>query len=430
MTMEVIIGTVLIGLMIILFLLGVPVAYSMILVGVLGIFLVRDFGMLTSIIRIAPRRTVADFNFSTLPLFIIMAMFLKNCGLISKVYRAANHWLGHLPAGLAVATALGNGVMAVLTGSSAANAASMSKIAIPEMKKYQYSETLAVGTVTAAGTFALLFPPSLALILYGILTQESIGALFIAGIIPGTLTLISYLAVIFIWYWFDPDIAGEKPEGITWNRRFRSLSSIWTALLLTVPVIGGLYSGVFTAAEAGAIGAVGALLIAIQENISTEEFIDSVGETIEFTTMIFMLIVGAIIFSRFLALTGLTTVVVDSIVGLPLGVTGTLLLLVIVFILLGTVMDQTAVLVLSLPILFPAVTELGVDPIWFGIFMVKTIEVGLITPPFGLIIFIVTSSVDTDIITAYKGALPFFVADVLIIMLLIFFPEIALYLPD
>lgn len=410
-------------------LVGVPVAYVLIFVAVAGLYVEGGVTVLNGILTNATSGVSSSFTFATIPMFILMAEFIRNCGLSEDIFEALNLWLNKIPGGLAIATVFANGMLAVMSGSSTANAAAVSKVAIPEFRNYNYSEQLAVGTVTGSGTFASMLPPSIGLILYGLITETSIARLFIAGIVPGVLTLGLYLVVIWIWFYVNPDAAGRRPTGVTWSARFSALSRIWTAALLGILVLGGLYGGLFTATEAGAVGAIGALLIAIQMRMDREGLYEALQDTLETTTMIFMLLIGATLFSRWMALSGIAQMIVEWVASFGLGRLGFLLVLILLFLVLGMFMSQLVVLVVAVPILLPVVTQLGIDSIWFGIFMIKTIEMALVTPPFGVIIFIVSGAVDVDTSDAFKGAARFLVADFVVLLLIIAFPDIVLTLP-
>lgn len=416
-------------LLIFLLLLGVPVAFSMLIAGVTGLALILGPGPSEGILSGVLYSQVSGFTLTTIPLFILMAMFLRESGLTKDIFAALQTWVGHFRGGLAIATTITNGILAALTGSSTAAVAALSTIAIPEMRKYGYDDRMSIGTVAAAGTIASMIPPSLGLIIYGILTQNNIGDLFIAGVIPGVLTLIGYIFLIQIWARRE-DVAGDPVPRATWAERSESLSSVWAAVILMTVVLGGIYTGIMTASEAGGVGAVGALIILLYRKHSSQEPIGKACKSaIELTTMIFFILIGAFIFSIYMGATGFTDLLLGSIVSLPFPPFIVLLLVVVAYIGLGTVMDQLAVLVLTLPITYPlAVDTFGYHPIWFGVIIVKTIEIGLITPPLGLNVFVATSTIDVEVSTAFRGAGWFLIVDGLVILLLFAFPNIALVL--
>lgn len=409
---------------------GVPVAFSMAIPGALGLYFLFGEAQFTAILSTVAHNETAVYIYTTIPMFILMAEFINESGLTKEIFTAAQRWLGHVPGGLAIATTVANGGFAVLSGSSVAAAATMSSISVPEMRRYGYKDTMAMGTVSAAGTFAAMLPPSLTLIVYGIWTRTSIGALFIAGILPGLLTLLGYIVVILVWTKLDPDVAGER-QSYSWGERFGSLKPIWPAVIIVTLVLGGLYTGAVTAVEAGAVGAAGAFLMGVVfVDMGIGDTNTAVREAAQTSTMIFFIVIGAVIFTSYMAFSGLTNELVSIISGLPIGGLGVVVLMLAIYVFLGTFMDQIAVLILTIPITYPLfVNQLGYSPIWFGIVLVKTVEIGLVTPPLGMNVYIAASQVDVDISDAFRGAAMFLIVDVILLAGLIAFPEIATWLP-
>ncbi|MEY7851751.1 TRAP transporter large permease [Natrarchaeobius sp. A-rgal3] len=418
-------------LMVALLAIGVPIAFSMAISGLLGLYFVFGAEQTTGTLSTVAHAETTVFLYTTIPMFILMAEFINESNLTEYIFDAGQKWLANIPGGLAIATTIANGGFAVLSGSSLAAAATMSSIAVPEMRKYGYKDTIAMGTVSAAGTFAAMLPPSLALIIYGVWTETSIAALFIAGVVPGVLTLAGYVVVILIWNSQDSDLTSGR-QSYSWNERFASLKPIWPTTIIVVLVLGGLYSGAVTATEAGAIGAAGAFLVAILIlGMSMEETNDALARAARTTAMIFFIIIGAVIFTRYMAYTRLTQDIVNFINGLPVGVLGTVIILLTIYILLGTFMDQIAVLILTLPITFPLfVHEFGYSAVWFGIVLIKTVEIGLVTPPLGMNVYVASSTVDVDIGDAFRGASVFLTVDIVILAAMIAFPEMVMWLPD
>lgn len=418
-------------LLIALLVIGVPVAFSLAISGFIGLF--YEIGLNASMLtmRNVTYSNVTVFLLSTIPMFILMAEFLNQSKLTDQVFDAAHKWFSGVTGGLAFATTMANGGMAALSGSSTATAATMSKIAVPEMNRFGYDSRLSLGTVAAGGTFAVMIPPSLGLIIYGVMTETSIASLFIAGIVPGVLTIVGYGATIYVWGRMNPRVIGGATTEYTWGEKFTSLKPIWPALLVVLLVIGGLYFGVVTPTEAGALGASGTFLVGILfAQMRYTGVKKALLQTAETTTMIFMIIIGAMIFGRWLAVTGATQLIIDSIAGLPINRWGILILILVLYILMGTLMDQLAILILTLPITFPLALELGFDPIWFGILIAKTIEIGLVTPPLGLNVYIASASVEIDADIGFRGAIRFIPVDILIIILMLAFPQVVLYLPE
>lgn len=417
-------------LLILLLVLGVPIAFSLATTGMLGLLLVTDPGRTHSIIVSVTYANTASYVLTTIPMFILMAEFLNEGDLTDVVFEAAHRWLSSVKGGLAFATTLANGGMATLSGSSTATAATMSKMAVPQMQKYGYDDRLSLGTVSAAGTFAVMFPPSLALIVYGIMTETSISMLFIAGIIPGILTLLGYFLTIYIWGTYNPKVVGGETEHFTWSEKFDSLKPVWPAVLIVLIVLGGLYLGVVTPTEAGALGAAGTFIVAVGVGgMRVSGTKQALLRTAETTAMIFMIVIGAMIFGRFLAFSGATRLLIDFVGDLPANRWTILIIILIMYVLMGTLMDQLAILLLTLPLTFPLVSALGFDGIWFGILIAKTIEVGLVTPPLGMNVYVATGTVDMDAMTGFKGAIMFIPIDIVIIILIMIFPETVSFLP-
>lgn len=418
-------------LMLVLLAVGVPVSISMAVPGVLGLYFLFGEAQLLGTLTTVAHAETAVYVYTTIPMFVLMAELINESGLTREIFNAAQKWLGGIPGGLAIATTIANGGFAVLSGSSVAAAATMSSIAVPEMRKYGYKDTLAMGTVSAAGTFAAMLPPSLTLIVYGVWTRTSIGGLFIAGIIPGVVTLLGYVVVILVWTQFDDEMGGER-QSYGWRERFSSLSTVWPTAIIVILVLGGLYSGAVTATEAGAVGAAGAFLVGVtligMRWSGVNEAVQNAAET---SAMLFFIVIGAVILTRYLAFSGVTTQIIDAILALPVGTLGIVLIVLAIYVFLGTFMDQIAVLILTIPITHPLfVTELGYSSIWFGIVLVKTVEIGLVSPPLGMNVYIASSQVDVDISDAFRGATVFLLVDFLVLAGMIAFPGVVTWLPN
>lgn len=420
-------------LMLILLAIGVPIAFSMAISGTVGLIYLIGIERTSGILRNVPHSETTLFVLTTIPLFVLMAELINESGLTEDVFVAGERWLAHIPGGLAIATTLANGGFAVLSGSSSAAAASMSSIAVPEMKKLDYKDTIAMGTVSAAGTFAVMLPPSIALIFYGVWTETSIGALFLAGIIPGALTLIGYIVVIRVWAHRDPElIGGVRENAYPLRERVSTLGPIWPAGIIVLAVIGGIYSGVVTVSEAGAAGAVGAFMVGVGiYGLRLGGLNEAFTRAARISVMIFFIIIGAVIFTRYMAFSGITREIINLITSIPAGPWIIILLILVVYVMLGTFMDQIAVLILTLPVTFPLfVIELGYSPVWFGIILIKTVEIGLVTPPLGMNVYIASGVVDVDVRDAFRGAAAFLTADFVVLALMLAFPGMVMYLPD
>jgi tripartite ATP-independent transporter DctM subunit len=418
------------GAIFVLILLGMRIAFATALVGFVGLWIMKDMAIAGKVVGFLCHGIVAHYSLSVIPLFIIMGYYAFYAGLTDDIFFTARQWIGHLPGGLAIATVFGCAGFAACTGASTASAAIMGRVAIPEMKKYGYHPRLAAGVVAASGTLASLIPPSVILVIYGIITEQSIGALLIAGFIPGVVSAAIYAAMIYTRVKIHPELGTPQP-GVSLRAKFIALKGTWGVLVLIVLIIGGIYSGVFTPTEAGGAGAFGAFLMAlIMRRLNKERLIESLLETGRTTIMIFAIIVGVLIFVRFLALTGLPDTFTQFVLDLPIPSGLILVLILCIYIFLGMFLDAIGMMMLTLPMVFPAVTGLGYDPIWFGIIIVKMCEICLITPPVGLNCYIVRSvAPDIPLEEIFRGILPFLAMDILTVAVLIAFPQIITFLP-
>jgi tripartite ATP-independent transporter DctM subunit len=383
------------------------------------------------VVGFLPHAIVAHYSLSVIPLFIIMGYYAFYAGLTDDIFFTARQWVGHLPGGLAIASVFGCAGFAACTGASTASAAIMGRVAIPEMRKYGYHPRLASGVVAASGTLASLIPPSVILVIYGIITEQSIGALLIGGFIPGVISAAIYAGMIYTRVKISPELGKLQPK-VSWKERFYALKGTWGVLVLIVLIIGGIYSGIFTPTEAGGAGAFSAFLMALaMRRLSLARLKESLLETGRTTIMIFSIIVGVLIFVRFLALTGLPSSFAEFVIALPIPKLLIILLLMSLYVFLGMFLDAIGMMMLTLPIIFPAVMALGYDPIWFGIIIVKMCEICLITPPVGLNVYIVRSvAPDIPLEEIFRGIIPFVAMDVLTVALFIAFPQIITFLPS
>jgi C4-dicarboxylate transporter DctM subunit len=418
------IGYIGLGVMVLLLFLGVPVGFTMTIVGFAGFAIITGFDAALGLLRSVPYSSVADYGMSVLPLFVLMGAFCYTAGLSKDLYTAANAWLGKLPGGLAIATVGACAAFAAVSGSSVATAVTMGSVALPEMKRYKYDSALATGCVAAGGTIGILIPPSVALALYGIMTETSIGQLFLAGFIPGILQAVFYIITILIMCKIKPGMAPPAP-GTTLKTKFSSLKDTWMVLTLFLVVIGGIYMGVFSATEAAGIGAFGAFVFAIsRRRLHKKEFNESMVDTLKSTAMIFIIMIGAALFTYYMAVTRLPYNIGLIIAGFDLNNYILLALICFFYIVLGCFLDSIAMIMLTIPIFFPIIISLGFNPVWFGI-------IGLITPPVGINVFVIKGiSKDVPMGTIFKGIVPFLAADVVHLALLVAFPSISLMLPS
>jgi len=408
-----------------------PIGFVLALLGFLGFAYLRGLSPGLRVLGIVPYSTVASVPMSIVPLFILMGQFTFHSGISRDLYDTAHKWLGQFRGGLAMATTGACGAFAACTGASIAGAVIMGKVAWPEMRRHGYDPRLATGCIAAGGTIGTLIPPSIAFVMYGIMTEQSIGKLFIAGIIPGILEVVFYIATISILCRLNPKMGPPGPK-TTFSEKVHSLKGVWGMLVLFFLVIGGIYLGFITPTEAGAIGAFGALAIAVaRKKMNGRKFIDSLLETGQTTAMIFAIFVGAFIFGYLLTVTRLPMSLAGLVTGLSVNRYVILGLIFIFYLILGCILDVAAMILITIPIVFPIVTNLGFDPIWFGVFMVRVGEIGMITPPVGMNVFALSGVIrDVPLYTIFRGVIPFLIADICHVALLVAFPQIALFLPN
>ena len=412
-------------------LVGLPIAFAMVLVGFTGFAWVVGWMPALAMSGQIAWDTALSYDLSVLPLFILMGNFLNQARLSGDLYDASNAFLGHRKGGLAMATIVACGGFSAICGSSLATAATMAKVSIPSMRKYGYADSLAAGSVAAGGTLGILIPPSTVFVIYGILTQSDIGKLFAAGILPGILTVVLYCLAIAVVVYFKPAL-GPRGDKVAWRGRLRALSRVWGVVALFTLVIGGLYAGAFTPTEAAGIGAFGAFLFVLMRNgFSLAAMVSVTVETARTTAVMFAVLIGALMFSNFINVAGLSTALGEFVLGLGLSPVMIIVAIVVIYFILGCVFESLSMILLTVPIFFPIVQALGLDPIWFGVIVVVATEVGMITPPVGLNVYVL-KGVFKDLVTTeiFRGVMPFIGADVVRLALLIAFPAISLWLPS
>ena len=431
----------------ILVFLRLPIVFAMGLVGTLGfayerggaIFSERGLKAAMSMVGRQITDTAQDYGLSVVPLFILMGLFVNKGGLARELYAVSNAFLGHMRGGLAMATVAACGGFSAICGSSLATAATMSKVAMPEMRRYGYADSLSTASIAAGGTLGILIPPSVILVIYGLLTETSIGKLFIAGVIPGMLGILFYLFAVRWTVMRNPD-AGPAGERTGWGERLKALQSVWAVLLLFFLVIGGLY-GIFDFAplnltfsptEAAGMGAMGAFLIALgRGGLTLKSTFEVLRETSYTAAALFSVLIGAQIFSNFVNLAGLPEALIGMVTAYDVSPMVVMLMILGIYIILGCVFESLSMLLLTVPIFFPVVMSLGYDPIWFGIVVVVVTEISLITPPVGLNVFILRAVVgDVSTATIFRGVTPFWIADIFRLALIVLVPIIVLYLPN
>lgn len=418
-----------------LILLGVHIAVALLSMSVVGLILIiGDFGRALSVLGTGPFYAVFNYEFTVIPLFILMGLFANVAGASQDLYDAGFKWVGRSKGGLGIVTVLANAVFAAVTGVSIASAAVFGKIAVPEMRRYGYSMRFATGCVAGSSVIGMLIPPSLLFIVYGLLTGESIGRLFIAGIVPGILLSVIYVTGILLMSTLRPQMLGNPrtPEAFTWQERWRALGRASSIGVLILVVLGGIYAGVFTPTEAGAVGCIGSLVIAaVKKRLTWKNVLLALKDAGLTTAAVFLLIIGAQIFSRMLTVSGLVELLSKAIVGLPIHPKLVMALMMVILMLLGTFLDVTSIFLISLPIMLPVAQHLGFSLIWFGVMCTICTETGLVTPPFGMSVFVVKSAVGPEVTVeeVFAGAMPFFLMMLLAITILLFVPWLATWLP-
>lgn len=402
----------------------------MALVGFLGYASIMGLKPAYAMVAQIPFSTVAWYPMSTVPLFIFMGVIIFNSEVGASLYDTAYKWVGQLRGGLAMSTVLACALFAAITGVSAPAIVTMGKVAVPEMRKRGYDDKLATGSIACAGTMAFLIPPSMAFIIYGILTEQSIGLLFMAGLLPGVLLASLFVITILVITTLSPEAGPAGPRS-SFREKIVSLKGTWHTLLLFLLVLGGIYGGIFTPTEAGAIGAFGAIVItALSRRLSFKGLLESLLEAGQTAAMVFLLIIGAYILMKFLTVSRLPLMLSETVAGLPLPRIAIFAGIMLLYIVLGMFLDIFSAVIITIPVIFPLVMALGFDPIWFGVVVVIVIEMGLVTPPVGLDVFILSGAIDVPLATIFIGVMPFLLSMIVCIVLLYIFPQIALFIPS
>ncbi len=413
-----------------LLLLRVPVGFSMAIVGTIGFSVYAGFDGTMSMVGRLAFDTARSSELSVIPLFVLMGSFITRAGLSTELYNAAYAWIGHRRGGLAMATIISCGGFSAVCGSSLATAATMAKVAMPPMRRFGYADSLATGAVAAGGTLGILIPPSIILVIYGILTSTDIGALFIAGIIPGILGIVGYNIAISIVTRIKPEL-GPPGERTSWSDRFKALSQVWGVLTLFIIVIGGIYIGLFTPTESAGIGATGGFFFALlRRKLSWRVLVSLLADSVQTTVMIFFVLIGALIFSNLINETGMPETLGTWVTEMDAPPIMVIFAIVLIYVVLGAVLDSMAMILLTIPIFFPVVVGLDLNPVWFGILVVVVSEISLISPPVGMNIFVLNTVLpEVSTATIFKGVTPFWMIDLVRLTLLVMFPQITLYLP-
>jgi len=426
---EVLIGCIGLGLLLALFLTGIELAFAMTFVGFVGFGILRSFPAAVDLLAKDFYDAFASYAFVVVPLFVLMGQVAFNSGIAEKMYRTSRKFVGHVPGGLAMATVVGATIFKAISGSSLATTATFSSVAIPEMDKYGYSRKLSTGVVASVGTLGFLLPPSGTLIILAMITDQSIGKLFLAGIVPGLLIAVLFLVTIALWCRMNPSLA-PRAEAAGWKERARSVPQIFGPLLIFVVTVGGMLAGYFTPTEAGSVGAIAVLLFALlKRDLDRRGFAKSVRESLRMGCMVLMLIGGSAVLGHFIVISKIPGVVASWTLSLPLPSHWILVVILLIYLLGGSFVDDIAFMILATPIFFPVAVKLGYDPIWFSIVLGVTMMIGVITPPVAVAAFVVKNITQESIGRIYKGVLPFLITLVLCLILLFVFPELATYLP-
>ncbi len=407
-----------------------PVGFLMMLVGFLGFGYLVSFDAAMNLVAKDVFSVFGSYNLTVIPLFILMGQIAFHAGISRRLFYVAYKFIGHWPGGLAIATIGACAGFSAICGSTNATAATMAAVTLPEMRRYHYKDTLATGVVAAGGSLGILVPPSVIFIIYGIMTEQSIGKLFMAGILPGILLTFLFVATIIIWATVNPSIAPRAPRA-SFAEKISSLSGLVETIILFAVVMGGLFFGLFTPTEAGAVGAFGTILVALSRgNLSLDGFKKALFETTRISCMILVIVAGATVFGHFLAITRIPFDIANWVTGFNLPGFAVMGLVILVYLVGGCFIDALALIMLTVPIFFPVVQSLGYDPTWFGVIIVLVTQIGVITPPVGVNVYVVSGVArDVPLETIFKGVLPLLLALIIGTLLMIPFPQIALFLP-
>jgi C4-dicarboxylate transporter DctM subunit len=419
--------------MFVLLALGIHIGISLAVIGLIGCSVMIGFSRSLSLLVTTPYYVVADYAFIVLPMFILMGELAFQGGIGMLLYKAASKWLGRLHGGLAMATTAASAALGAITGSTLAAAATFGKMAVPEMRRHNYSEKLSAGVVAASGTLAVMIPPSGIMVLYTILAPVSLGKLMIAGVIPGFISAAIYMVMIYTRVRLNPQLGPKSTEVVSWKERFASIRWLTPVAVVMISMLGGIYIGIFSPIEAGSVGAFVVFVVVLaRRSVSPSMLITSLANTIRSSSMIGLVIVGAMVFGRFLMITDLPDALSAFVSGLALHPIGVLTVVLLIYVVLGCIMDVPAMIVITVPIFYPVLNGLGLNDIWVAILIIKIVEIAAITPPIGLNVYVLKGVVG-DVVTVgdiFRGIIPFFVMDILTLALLVAVPQIALWLPS
>jgi tripartite ATP-independent transporter DctM subunit len=426
---EVIVGVVGLGILLVFFLTGIELAFAMILIGFFGFGYLTSFDAAFNMTAKDVFDTFESYNLTVVPLFVLMGQVAFNAGIARRLYDTAHKFVGHIPGGLAIATVVGATIFKAISGSSVATAVTFASVAVPEMDRFGYSKKLSTGIVATVGTLGILLPPSVVLIIFGVITQQSIGKLFIAGIVPGLLIALFFVFVIVGWCKIDPSV-GPVGKRFSWKARLSSLPEVVWPVIIFLIIIGGLLKGFFTPTEAGSVGTFAVIVLSFaKRDINVKKMAKSVMESLVTATMVLLLLAGSATLGHFLAVTKIPMLVSDWVVQLPLHRSIIMIFITFIYLIGGSFVDDLAFMVLATPVFFPAVLKLGYDPLWFGMMICVTVMIGIVIPPVAVNVFVVKNITKVPIGVVYSGVYPFLVSLVFCAVLLFIFPQLATFLP-
>ena len=427
---EVTIGIIGLAVILLMFLTGIELGFAMALVGFVGFSIIVTMKAALNLLAKDIFDVFASYGFTVIPLFVLMGQVAFNAGIAKRLYHAAYRFVGHIPGGMAMATVVGATAFKAICGSSPATAATFASVAVPEMDRYHYDKKLSTGIVATVGTLGILIPPSVTLIVFGIITEQSIGKLFLAGIVPGLIIAFFFICIIYGWCKINPAL-GPRGEKSTWRQRISSLPEVFWVVLIFVLVVGGLMQGFFTPTEAGSVGTFAVILLSvIKRDINFKGYLKSVAESLRTACMVLMLIAGSTILGHFLAVTRIPMIAADWIIGLSIHKDLVMVLIGLIYLLGGSFIDDLAFMVLATPIFYPAIIKLGFDPIWFGMIIAITVMIGVVIPPVAINVFVVRNITKVPFGVIYKGVYPFLISLIVCAALLFLFPQLATFLPS
>jgi C4-dicarboxylate transporter DctM subunit len=427
---EIVIGLVGLAVVLLLFLTGIELGFAMALIGFLGFSMIVSMEAALNLLAKDIWDVLASYGFTVIPLFVLMGQVAFNAGIAKRLYNTAYRFIGHVPGGMAMATVAGATAFKAICGSSPATAATFASVAVPEMDRYGYDKKLSTGIVATVGTLGILIPPSVTLIVFGIITELSIGKLFLAGIIPGLIIAFFFICIIYVWCKINPKL-GPPGERSTWKERIASLPEFLLVVVIFILMIVGLMEGLFTPTEAGSVGTALVLVLSLlKRDINLKGYIKSVAESLRTACMVLMLIAGSTILGHFLAVTKLPIIAADWVVDLPLNRYLIMIIISFIYQLGGSFIDDLAFMILATPIFYPAIIKLGFDPIWFGMIIAITVMIGVVIPPVAINVFVVKNITKVPFGVIYSGVYPFLISLGVCAALLFFFPQLALWLPN